>query len=1146
MYDTSVTDGAVPFHEPTVTSMLGVKGPLRFRPHGSSQKPHIILRRVVISDESSDSGEVDNVVRFSFFAQKRIEVKPGKEILLTVASEDGRFKDQPIIFVGDPLASDATSDEEVETQVAEEEDAYIPPIAQAIPPKMRRAWTKKVEEVSPLISEPLTYNTVGVQAEPDYSSTSIQVEPSYTSSSSQVEIPCSSKCIQADLSPLRTSSAAQTTIPRRDATVGIQAERSSTAEALTVPGLSRDRISNTEQPLSYGALFPGRLAASSVASSSGAQDMQFSPVELRETARRLDSATLFSLPRLPPRTNRDEASAQRRSLLSPVNTAQAPDVTPSQPKPVSDLKPTPPTAPLSRPFQNPFVSAGFMVQFNGEASTLATTANIQPKVIVIDITQSESERKVAGVVQSLPTCPPAKKTALEPQTTVYLQNAPSQNVDGTKASLNRPNTQPRAPSNRLTKLRKTRGGNGRRRSAQSMPSIAPAPPQSPFYSPSSDTPSLSAVLPYHSPSASKIDLSNGASSDIPPFRLAESPDSALSLSGTTGRFKPLSPVDLPPVSTRPSPNMHISHPLLAGHPGALDTDYWGNRLSDPTQQGIPIPSTQVGPSKTPISNGIDYELSKPNHEERGQPVPNNIHSLGSSLSWTSTSSSSSPPPSKWKVLPLSEDFPPSQTETRPRLTRDSPEELQHLQKPNHDHSSSGSVVGHAPVKTAPGDRTLTRADRSIRCTCEFSPDGQLSVSSGRRWGRSQHSSLCALWDIRKSLEAPEEKDNPTESPSINTTANPAPSLDSRATSRGVKRERPPTPDLSGDGPPPRRKRPFNWPTVDSFYSLDLKGDGDLAIHNIAFSFDGGYFAIACGDRTIRIWNSRSRAEIARLSHNANVVSVRWMEGDTAVISLGEDGIVSKWTKTGQNQWQWAKVLDTGNKRQAGDDVICLAYMRDRIAVSYPRFGVKVWVWLKGTWQAQRSILRQNVTAIKFVEDGTALLGGTKDGVLWYTEIPNGTLRAFAFLLSRITSIDITPNGSHALIGQEGRAARLVGIRQANRKGSVEQSYSCKDTETRFNSTFGAIFATRGEAVLFGSVDGCALVWDRKKGNIVYALEHDDDDQILSIASYDGLTSRDGYLITGTKRGHLAWWLQPAAAPQQAEDEGSKRMKFNGS
>lgn len=51
------------------------------------------------------------------------------------------------------------------------------------------------------------------------------------------------------------------------------------------------------------------------------------------------------------------------------------------------------------------------------------------------------------------------------------------------------------------------------------------------------------------------------------------------------------------------------------------------------------------------------------------------------------------------------------------------------------------------------------------------------------------------------------------------------------------------------------------------------------------------------DKTIRIWNNRERTEIARLSHNSPVVTVSWMDGDTGVVSLGEDGIVSKWTRS---------------------------------------------------------------------------------------------------------------------------------------------------------------------------------------------------------------------------------------------------------
>lgn len=152
---TADSDNLLP--EPTVASILGIQGPLRFRPHGSSQKAHVVLRRVEISDDSSDEGEGGSskrVVYFSLFAQKRIEVKPGKEILLTVASADGRFKDRPLVFEGDLPTEVSASDEEEE---AEEEVMFLPPIAQAIPPKMRRAWTKRTELLNPSIIRTFLY-----------------------------------------------------------------------------------------------------------------------------------------------------------------------------------------------------------------------------------------------------------------------------------------------------------------------------------------------------------------------------------------------------------------------------------------------------------------------------------------------------------------------------------------------------------------------------------------------------------------------------------------------------------------------------------------------------------------------------------------------------------------------------------------------------------------------------------------------------------------------------------------------------------------------------------------------------------------------------------------------------------------------------
>ncbi|TFL01053.1 hypothetical protein BDV98DRAFT_478647, partial [Pterulicium gracile] len=61
---------------PPATSILGTKGPLRFRPHGTTQKPHVVLRRVEVADYNSDGEDNGTLVYFSIFALKRIECKP--------------------------------------------------------------------------------------------------------------------------------------------------------------------------------------------------------------------------------------------------------------------------------------------------------------------------------------------------------------------------------------------------------------------------------------------------------------------------------------------------------------------------------------------------------------------------------------------------------------------------------------------------------------------------------------------------------------------------------------------------------------------------------------------------------------------------------------------------------------------------------------------------------------------------------------------------------------------------------------------------------------------------------------------------------------------------------------------------------------
>ncbi|KAL0947583.1 hypothetical protein HGRIS_013672 [Hohenbuehelia grisea] len=341
----------------------------------------------------------------------------------------------------------------------------------------------------------------------------------------------------------------------------------------------------------------------------------------------------------------------------------------------------------------------------------------------------------------------------------------------------------------------------------------------------------------------------------------------------------------------------------------------------------------------------------------------------------------------------------------------------------------------------------------------------------------------------------------------------------------------------------KKRRVFIWPTIESMFHSTLRGDEVISIKGISFSHDGTQFAVCCSDKTIRIWRSHGRIEIARLSHNTDIVSVVWMKSDKGIVSLTDDGVISKWVKTGANFWQWVKILDIGTDRRLEQDPICMAYRDDRIAVSFPKTGVKVWLFSKGTWQAQRSILRQNVTLIKFVEDGEALLGGTKDGVLWFCEIPNGTLRALSFLKHPILHIDVSSTGSSVLVAHSTGTTELVNLKPEN-KGKIMQTYACKDHDLRPDPGFGAKFAANDQAVVFGDVDGCVLVWDKARSKVVYGLDHGEDEVIQAVSSFDLPPGKDGFrcIITGTSSGRLSWWSQPASQTAAAGSSSSAPPK----
>ena len=86
-------------------------------------------------------------------------------------------------------------------------------------------------------------------------------------------------------------------------------------------------------------------------------------------------------------------------------------------------------------------------------------------------------------------------------------------------------------------------------------------------------------------------------------------------------------------------------------------------------------------------------------------------------------------------------------------------------------------------------------------------------------------------------------------------------------------------------------------------------------------------------------------------------------------------------------------------------------------------------------------------------------------------------------------------GTHAIVSQHGGICKLVNI--FDYYGRIEAEYSNESTKAQPSSEFGPRFVASGQGVLYGSVEGCVLVWDTVQGGLVYGLAHEDGEYVES-------------------------------------------------
>ncbi|KAF7323203.1 hypothetical protein HMN09_00100800 [Mycena chlorophos] len=1016
------TDDEAPSDTVCLSSLLGIKGGLRLRRDPTEQRPHIILRRVVEedSDDSSDEEETPaprkTRVEFRLYSHKHLNLKPGRELLLTVESENDAFEKQLFTFEGDIDASDEDSELE-DTTVAEEpaqvdDDEEVDLPYAAMPPKLRRRelLTKK-DEVSRVVQLPVkrtvAHASVGVQTTTSsYASTSVQAIPSQLSVAQQTT------------PTLYASTSAQTQ--------SMQAEFLTPPQSVVATSLQTQSDLSFSNPLAYRP----SLTIDIPCVESG-DEMEISPVGS-------DIPLNESFPSSPSHAVPDSDHSSSPTLVS------------------SDLATGSP---------HEAVSKKSILHFETKAQARDSIAPEVPD---------------EPMPSSADACPPRLPT---PESVIRRRQAtkvpPTEPAAfrAAAASASGGTPLPTGPS----ALRKA--------TATASCSRPPAPP------PNVPPPPLP-MIPRGVVISAKGKERAPEESEATVVDIAEAKEAAAVVISTGPYSNRL--------NIRPSSSSAVIIPPQPRPADSSTSSSTAQKKKVVINVGGPIVArTKKGSAGTHINKDaarakvidIDYASRSPSPE---------------------TGSCNVEPENKWKrIAPV---FVPASVGHVPvappkSVTAVDPQ-AQPVRKNVFEIEEEKQAVGRAASKDKSTNRNDCEPSRKKRKV-----DGDQSVNS----------------EVPASSSLP---NSPSKSQPV--LAHPLPMkppTDLSGSLRRIKRERSPSPvlTLADTGRPPVRsskrdrsrsadsrqssrqnepERP--WKAIQASDVCALGGDGALGVVQIVFNSDGSRFALLCENNTLRIWDSVYMLELARLSLSSTA-ELAWMEKD--LVSLSRDGVVRKWKQKGSH-WERVPLVCLAPEHCSEDDKLCLAVARGRIAVSSPRFGVNAWIWTNGAWVAQRAIARTKVTALKFIDGGDALVGGTLEGVVWHSAVPNGTLKAYAFLQSGITSIAISPTGSEAVVSQaHGPACTvLLGPQESKR---LKQAYADAGSVT-----VGAQFTSNGNLIVYGTPEGCLAFCDKQTGSIVYRTENQEGD-IQVMACCEG--PRPSVLI-GTQRGRLVRWEAPRYQP----------------